>query len=182
MSGDNPPATPSLAAKVPRWRRWLLEAAIFAAAFIAFQMWQLRDTARGPAPEISAQRLDGSDFRLADWRGEQGDKATLLYFWAEWCPVCRTTAGNVTALAGDWPVTSIVSQSGDAAAIRQLMQGRGYAWPSIADSRGELMQRYGLPSVPGFVIIAPDGAIRFVSVGYTSEIGLRLRLWWASRA
>lgn len=160
----------------------MLEATIFLAAFTAFQMWQLRDTTRGPAPEFAAQRLDGSDFRLADWRGEQAGRATLLYFWAEWCPVCRTTAGNVTALAEDWPVTSIVSQSGEAPDIRRLMQERGYAWPSLADTRGEIMKQYGLPGVPGFVIIAPDGNIRFVSLGYTSEIGLRLRLWWASQA
>ena len=28
-------------------------------------------------------------------------------------------------------------------------------------------------------ILDPAGNIRFVSQGYTSEIGLRLRLWWA---
>jgi len=175
--------SPSPPAKTkPRWQRWLLEAAIFLAAFVAFQMWQLRDTTRGPAPEFAAQRVDGSAFRLADWRGEQAGRATLLYFWAEWCPVCRTTAGNVTALAEDWPVTSIVSQSGEGPAVQRLMNERGYTWPSVVDARGGLMKQYGLPGVPGFVIIAPDGNIRFVSVGYTSEIGLRLRLWWASQA
>ena len=183
MSGPARPSSPPPPAQAkPRWRRWLLEATIFLAAFIAFQMWQLRDTTRGLAPEFTAQRLDGSAFSLAGWRGEQADRATLLYFWAEWCPVCRTTAGNVTALAEDWPVTSIVSQSGEAPVITRLMQERGYAWPSVADPRGSLMKQYGLPGVPGFVIIAPDGNIRFVSIGYTSEIGLRLRLWWASQA
>lgn len=164
----------------PRWRRWALEAAIFLAALIAFQMWQLRAAARGPAPEITAQRLDGSAFRLADWRAEQSGRATLLYFWADWCTVCRTTAGNVSALAADWPVTSIASQSGDAAAVAAVMAERGYSWPTVADRRGEIVKDYGLPGFPGFVIVAPDGNIRFVSLGYTSELGLRLRLWWAS--
>jgi thiol-disulfide isomerase/thioredoxin len=183
LSEDSGPSSaPPPISKKPRWRRWALEATIFIGVFIAFQMWQLRDTTRGPAPEFSAQHLDGSAFRLTDWRGKQGEQATLLYFWAEWCPVCRTTAGNVTALAKDWPVTSIVSQSGEAPAIQRLMNERGYAWPSVVDARGEIMKQYGLPGVPGFVIIAPDGNIRFVSVGYTSELGLRLRLWWASHA
>lgn len=183
MSEEQGPASASAPARTkPRWRRWALEAAIFLAVFIAFQMWQLRDTTRGPAPEFTAQRLDGSVFRLGDWRGEHDQQATLLYFWADWCPVCRTTAGNVTALAEDWPVTSVVSQSGEAPAIQRLMNERGYAWPSVTDSRGEIMKQYGLPGFPGFVIIGPDGNIRFVSIGYTSELGLRLRLWWASRS
>jgi thiol-disulfide isomerase/thioredoxin len=181
LSDESRPSNSIPPAKAkPRWWRWLLEAAIFLAALLAFQMWQLRDAARGPAPEITAQRLDGSPFRLADWRGEQPGRATLLYFWAEWCPVCRTTAGNVTAVAEDWPVTSIVSQSGEAPAIARLMHERGYAWASLADPRGDILNRFGLPGVPGFVVIAADGTIRFVAVGYTSELGLRLRLWWAS--
>jgi peroxiredoxin len=167
--------------KTSRWRRWTLEIAIFAAVFIGFQMWQLRDTTRGMAPEFSGQRLDGSHFDLASWRAEQSGQAVLLYFWADWCPICKTTAGSVSSLSEDWPVTSIASQSGEAPAIAQWMAERDYRWPTLADSSGKIMQQYGLPGVPGFVIIAPDGNIRFVSVGYTSEIGLRLRLWWASR-
>jgi len=83
-------------------------------------------------------------------------------------------------LATDWPVTSIASQSGDDAAIARVMRERSYAWPTVPDNRGDIHKRYGLPGVPAFVVIAPDGNIRFVSLGYTSELGLRLRLWWAS--
>ena len=35
------------------------------------------------------------------------------------------------------------------------------------------------PAVPAFIVIAPDGRISSASVGYTTEIGMRLRLWWA---
>lgn len=167
--------------KPPRWRRWAVEISIFIAVFIAFQMWQLRDTTRGPAPEFSGQRLDGSQFDLAAWRASHPGQPVLLYFWAEWCPVCKTTAGSVSDIAADWPVTSIAIQSGPAADVGKLMQERGYHWPTLADPPGAIMKQYGIPGVPGFVIIAPDGEIRFVSVGYTSEIGLRLRLWWAAR-
>ena len=61
------------------------------------------------------------------------------------------------------------------------MQEKGYQWPTLTDADGKIMQRYRLPGTPAFVVIAPDGNIRFVSVGYTTEIGLRLRLWWAGR-
>jgi hypothetical protein len=61
------------------------------------------------------------------------------------------------------------------------MRESGYRWPTLPDPNGEILKKYGLPGTPAFIIINPAGDIRFVSVGFTSEIGLRLRLWWASR-
>ena len=177
----NQPAESEQTVKVRPWRRWGLEVAIFIGVLIGFQMWQLRDTTRGPAPEFSGQRLDGGHFDLASWQAKHPDQATLLYFWADWCPICKTTAGSVSSVSEDWPVTTIASQSGEAPAITRWMADRDYRWPTLADPSGKIMKQYGIPGLPGFVIIAPDGQIRFVSVGYTSEIGLRLRLWWASK-
>ena len=164
-----------------RWRRWALEATIFLAVLVAFQAWQLRDTARGPAPDFAGQRVDGTPFDLAGWRAQHPGQPVLLYFWAEWCPVCRTTAGTVTAIAEDWPVTTIAMQSGTVGEVAAHMAARGYAWPTLADARGEITKRYGFAGVPAFAVIDPAGEIRFVAMGWTSEIGLRLRLWWAGR-
>jgi len=176
---DTPPATQHRAA---RWRRRALEAAIFVAALFAFQLWQLRDAERGPAPAFAGQRLDGSAFDLAAWRAAHPGRATLIYFWADWCGVCKTTAGNVSAVAADWPVATVAIQSGPPAAVAATMRERGYAWPvTLADPSAEILRRYGLRGVPAFVVIGPDGGIRSLSLGWTSEFGLRLRLWWASR-
>ena len=178
----NPPESLTSPAKKPaRWRRWLLEGLIFLALFIAFQIWQLRDTPHGTAPHFAGQLVDGSSFDLTQWRAAQPGKAVLLYFWADWCPVCKTTAGTVTALAADWPVTSIAVQSGAAPQVLAAMAASGYRWPTLPDPKAELLRQYGLPGTPAFIIIDPAGTIRFAAVGYTSEIGLRLRLWWASR-
>ena len=168
--------------KPPRWRRWLVELILFATLLVAFQAWQLRATPNaGAAPDFNGTQIDGSAFDLADYRTAHPGQPVLLYFWADWCPVCRTTAGSVSSIAADWPVMTLATQSGDAAAVRRFMQEKGYQWPTLADPHGQIMQRYRLPGTPAFVVIAPDGNIRFVSVGYTTEIGLRLRLWWAGR-
>ncbi len=169
--------TPPL--KRPLWRRWGVEVLIFLCGVLALQMWQLRDAARGPAPDFALNDLAGQQVTLADWRKLQPEKPRLLYFWAEWCPVCRTTAGSVSAIAADWPVLSVAVQSGSESAVAKVMQDKGYSWPTINDPRGQMLQRYGLPGTPAFAILTPDGQIRHVAVGYTSEIGLRLRLWLA---
>ena len=59
--------------------------------------------------------------------------------------------------------------------VRHLSHGGRQRGPS------EIFRQYGFRGVPAFVVIDPSGEIRSISLGYTSEIGLRLRLWWASR-
>ena len=166
--------------KPPRWRRWGLEIAIFVGALLAFQAWQLRDSARGPAPAFHGQLTDGGNFDLAAWRAAHPGRAGLIYFWAEWCPICKTLEGMVDALGLEWPVLSIAMQSGDAAQVARSLAARGLAWTTVADADGALAGAYGLKGVPALVVIDARGQIRFVSVGLTSGWGMALRLWWAS--
>jgi alkyl hydroperoxide reductase subunit AhpC len=49
----------------------------------------------------------------------------------------------------------------------------------LNDEDGWISEKWGVHAVPASFIIDRTGRIRFVEVGYTTEIGLRLRLWWA---
>ena len=60
------------------------------------------------------------------------------------------------------------------------MREQGIALPVLNDSDGSISKAWGVHAVPASFIIAPDGRISFVEVGYTTSIGLRLRLWWAA--
>ena len=164
-----------------RWRRRAAEALLFIAIVIGVQLWQARDAPSGPAPHFAGHLVDGQPFDLATWRAAHAGRPVLLYFWAEWCPICKTTAGNVGNVSAAWPVTTIAIQSGTAEQVARVMAGKGDRWPTLPDPGAEVLRRYGLAGVPSFVIINPAGDVRFVTVGYTSEIGLRLRLWWAGR-
>jgi hypothetical protein len=70
-------------------------------------------------------------------------------------------------------------QSGDAARVRTVLERRSLDWLSAVDPDGALARRYGLASVPACIVLDAQGRIRFAEVGYTSELGMRLRLWWA---
>ena len=58
------------------------------------------------------------------------------------------------------------------------MAEEGVSYRVILDPSGRLAGRFGVKAVPTSMIIDANGEIRFVEVGYTTEIGLRLRLWW----
>jgi len=49
----------------------------------------------------------------------------------------------------------------------------------LNDPDGVIATRWGVRAVPASFIVDGAGQIRFVEIGYTTGIGLRLRLWLA---
>lgn len=164
------------------WKSYLLQFALLVAVFLAVQAWQTRHVPAGPAPDlaISVLQPDGTTISttLSQWRQAHLGQAVALHFWAEWCPICRAEESSVTRLAQDWPVLTVAMQSGPAAKVRQVQQQRQLPWQTAIDTQGELTRAFGFQSVPAFVVLDEQGRLRSASVGYTTELGMRLRLWW----
>lgn len=177
VSPAAPPPKPTPAK--PRWRRWLVDIALIVLVVTGVQLWQSRNVPAGLAPDFDAVMVDGSSTRLDDWRRTHPGQAVGLYFWAEWCPVCSAQQGSVDAVRSDYPVLTVAMQSGDAAAVKRYLNEQQLDWVTAIDADGGIAAQYGLRGVPALITIAPDGQIRSVAIGYTTEIGMRLRLWWA---
>lgn len=170
------------------WRRhWTSHGGtlvLMLAVFFGVQAWQTRGVAQGPLPDLTFILIerDGSQqtSTLAAWRERHAGQTVALYLWAEWCPVCKLQQPNVTALTANVPLLSIAMQSGPTQAVARLLAQRQLPWATAVDPRGELSQALGFASVPAFVVIDAQGRLRTPTVGYTSELGMRWRLWWAS--
>lgn len=163
----------------PRWRKWLLEIAVIIAILLGVQAWQARDVPGGRAPDFSAPGLEREMITLAGWRDEHAGKAIALYFWADWCPVCSAQRGTIDTLQSDYPILTIAMQSGDRESVRHYLAEHGLDWPTAVDADGAIAARFGLHGVPAFITIAPEGQISAVAIGYTTGLGMRMRLWWA---
>ncbi|HEY0719792.1 MAG TPA: protein disulfide oxidoreductase [Gammaproteobacteria bacterium] len=159
-----------------RLLRWAGELLLLAAVLLAIEAWMTRDVPRGVTVTLAAQRLDGQPFDISQWRGSSG----IIYFWAEWCPVCKANRHVITSLAEGQRVMTIAMQSGTAAEVAAYMQKEQFALPVIVDEQGEIARRFRVSGVPVALIIDRDGRISYVARGYTTELGLRLRLWLAS--
>ena len=140
----------------------------------ALHIYQTRGAVSGKAPEIRGQLLDGTPVSLAEFRGQP----VLLQFWASWCPACIMEQGSIHAIAQDHAVLSIALEDSSADEIRRWMVNKGVSYRVLRDPSGHISGRFGVQGVPTSMIIDASGEIRFVEVGYTTEIGLRLRLWW----
>jgi len=163
-----------------RWPVWAAEAVIVVLVLLAIQGWQSRDVPVGRAPEFAAPMADGRSASLDDWRAEHPGETVAVYFWATWCPICKLQEGSVDALRADWPVLTVAMQSGNASAVATFLRERGRDWPAAIDADGRIAARYGLHGVPAMVVVDGRGEIRSVMVGYTTGLGMRLRLWWAT--
>lgn len=161
------------------FKRLLVDVVLLVAVVFGVQAWQQRDVPSGPAPAIAGTLADGSRFDLTTWRAGYPNRPIALHFWAEWCPICGKEEGSVTAVLADWPVMTVAMRSGSSAQVAAHLRDSGLAWPALVDADGHIAAAYGLKGVPALVVIDRDGTIRSVSTGYTTELGMRLRLWWA---
>jgi len=158
------------------WRSRVIQILLFVLLIAGIRFWQQRDMATGVAPVLQGVTLSGQPYILP----AHPDRPVLVHFWATWCPVCRTEQSSIADIAHDYPnAITVAMQSGKSEAVANHMREQGIAFPVVNDPDGSIARAWGVHAVPVSFIIAPDGKVRFVEVGYTTGIGLRLRLWLA---
>lgn len=155
----------------------LVQVALIFSIYLIIQFYQKRDIVYGVAPAIEANLTNGKLFTLANFKG----KPAIVHFWATWCTVCRLEQGTIAALARDNQLITIASQSGSAHDINGYLREHDLDMPVLADEQGQWAQKYGVNAFPTTLIIDAHGNIRHVEVGYTTELGLKLRLALAHR-
>lgn len=169
---DSPPSKTSTRRR--RWR-YAVEVALVLAVILGIRAYQQRDVVTGPAPALAGILLDGKAFTLAPLAGQP----QLVHFWASWCPICRAEQDSIVALTQDYPVVTVAMQSGSDADVAEHLRKEALSFPALNDPDGVLAAQWGVRGVPASFIVDGAGQIRFVEIGYTTEVGLRLRLWWA---
>ena len=169
MPGEVEHAGPRPRRRSRVWRRRLIELALFAVAVYGLHRWQTRGAANGQAPSLVGVDIEGERREL---RGP-----AVVHFWATWCGVCDAMDDNVAALAEDHPVLTVATRSDGAAAIRAHLgeEGLDGAFPVIADPDARLAAQWGVGAFPTTFVVDADGAIRSVTVGYTTTLGLKAR-------
>lgn len=159
-------------------RSWLSTLLLVLVLIWGMNAWRTRATP-SVAPNFSAPMLNGDRFDLQTLRQQHPDRPIALIFWAEWCPVCRTEAHSINRLLHDESISvwAVATQSGSPADVQRVLNERGHDWNMLVDEQGALLNAFGLVGVPSFLVIDTDGRIRQVQTGYTSELGMRVRLW-----
>ncbi|MCG7982693.1 MAG: protein disulfide oxidoreductase [Candidatus Thiodiazotropha lotti] len=165
-SSVNPPLT-------RRLLRWGFQLAGLLLVLFLIHLWQTRDLVAGLAPPLSANSLEGLPVDL----DTLGSEPVVVHFWATWCPVCKLEAPAIDDLAEDHKVVTVAMQSGQAAEVSDYLEANELGFTTINDPQGKLSSNWRVRGLPTSYIIDENRQVRFVSVGYTPELTLRLRLW-----
>ncbi len=103
----------------------------------------------------------------------------VLVFWADWCGPCHAEQPGLSALASRLsPKVAFlgVDYNDDRAAAASFMGYYHVPYPSLFDPGGRVMALYAVPTIPYFIVISPQGRIRFRFQGELGASSLELEL------
>ncbi len=140
---------------------------------VLLQMFMQRDMRSGDVPGLPTKTVNGMDTA-----GLIMNKPAIIYFWGSWCGICSSIQGTISVVLQDYAGVTVALRSGDNADVLNYLQSKHLDWQVINDNEGALAKAFGVSAVPAVFIIGEDGKISFITLGYVTEMGLRLRMWW----
>jgi peroxiredoxin len=121
-----------------------------------------------PAPDWVLEDLDGNSVSLADLRG----KVVVLDFWYRGCTWCVRCMPQLQALVHDMAGAPFVlfgmNTDEDIDDARFVVEKMGLDYPSLRATG--IPEAYKVSAFPTLIVIGPDGIVRGVHVGYTTDL------------
>jgi peroxiredoxin len=160
-----------------RPRRIASDVLVVALIFAGASAWQTRALLPGgrPAPDFTLTDLAGAPHQLAELHG----KKVLLVFWAPWCGVCASDTEAINAVAraaGDrYTVLSVALSWDSRADVERFAREHDLRYPVLLGDDA-VARSFAVAAFPTAYVIDEDGRVEHALVGYTTELGLRLRL------
>lgn len=107
-------------------------------------------------------------------------KPVLIHVWATWCPTCKLEASNIQSISKEYQVLTFAVKSGSNEDISGYMKENELDFNVINDQEGYYASKFNISAYPTTFIYDKEQTLVFSEVGYTSTLGLKLRMWYAS--
>lgn len=158
-------------------KHYIKEIALFIVVMTIFanilSLYKSTDLNKEPLKINQYTLLDGSLYQLPS------DKPTLVHIWATWCPTCKLEASNIQRISKSYNVITIAVKSGTNEEIASWLNESNYDFKVVNDEDGYISSNFNIGAFPTTFIYDKNKKLVFSEVGYTSTIGLWLRMWWA---
>ncbi|WP_125716275.1 TlpA family protein disulfide reductase [Pseudoalteromonas rubra] len=157
----------------------LLQLIIFAIVFLAVTAYQelgmLADDGQAPAPYFSLPLLEQPTQRVSI-KSLQGQQS-VVYFFAPWCSICRYSMPNLNKLHEQGKVNAVAIaldfESTDA--VHAFVDDLALSMPVLLGTH-HTGSDYKVKAYPTYYVLSADLKVVERSVGYSSELGIRVRL------
>jgi len=122
-----------------------------------------------PAPEFNVPALDGTTFKLSDFKG----KPVWIVFWASWCPPCRAENPDIQAIYAqnkDSDLVVLAIDIGeDPSALSGYVKRTSLTFPIGLDLSTEVAATYRIAGIPTHYFVDRDGILREMRIGGMSK-------------
>jgi thiol-disulfide isomerase/thioredoxin len=128
------------------------------------------------APEISIAPAQGSGSSHAQLAG----KVVLLDFWATWCGPCRSSLPDLKQLVSSYGGRQLevisISEDENERDWQNFVSKNGMNWSQKRDTDASTARRFGVSSLPTYILIGSNGTIldRYVGAGPQESLAERI--------
>ena len=156
---------------------YTFQAALLVIVLWGITEWQARNLLpkNSTAPAFTLDSLDGEALSSEALKGRK----VVLYFFAPWCSVCNFASKNVVALrnAHDEDEVAVIAIGlgwNTRGEVERFSEEHHLNVPVLLGD-DQLLRNYNINAFPTVYILDEQGVVTDRVVGYTTELGLRLR-------
>ena len=130
------------------------------------------------APDFSAAGLDGKTQRLSTVTASS--RATVVYFWATWCPPCIgefLEFENLSRKLKDQGVTLLsINFKETASTAKSFVEEAGTSFPVLLDTEGKIAAQFLVWPLPAIFVLDAKGIVHHKIIGATNVTALETKI------
>ena len=146
---------------------------VWAASTAQAQLLMMKNPNIGrPVPEFKVKTLNGPATSLSDFRG---GKKTIIFFWATWCPHCRTALKELNRdrekIAQEGINLVLVDVGESARDVKSYVNKNKIGLEVFLDEEETISEQFGIIGVPTFFFVNEAGVIKDVQHHLPDDYG-----------